>query len=572
MKQKNREEFNCIKSYPQCIQWNLNDIPSLGIVNGDYLDAIIYAIANKLCELADPLDLASLSLQCLVDKLGNTDPVPRTIQNVLQLLIDNECTLKDLIDNLQLQIDTINTTNLILNLKCLAEFDAFGNPLPYTLQSVLQRLITELCTMKDEVIRLGQVVIDLQNQINNIPTTVYTLPVVSTCISASRPLDLSSRDIATSLCNLRNATGTEVQLQTAMAFQCSNFNAQFGNITGWNLAPVNLAQSYANMEIAVCDMLNRLVIMETTCCGPTCDKIKIGFGIEFDTDLKEITLNFTSGAGTVIPFGFYDCGSEISIHDEFGTYTYPASTVITQNGSITGINYSGLSGSIFTVSIKTKFCLKDREGNLILTCQDCISKVFDQTTKCPVCKVCVNGDKVGPPGKVEIIYTLNGSYQVLTIEEDQCNYLPDDAKVVAVTRFNGAEETSDCLDTTNTEVTGCYELSWSHTDNSNGQTEAWEDSNPSNFIRNFVVGTTIVPINAEIEDPTTVKSVIQSQVNAALIFGLGASQVNLAGNRFKDIVSFRAIPSIAETMYLTVEVDETVGIRIYPVKVECVTT
>ena len=168
MKKKNKIEFNCVKSFPQCIQWNLGDIPSLGIVNGDYLDEMIYAIVNKLCDLSDPLDLSTLSLQCLIDKLDITEPTPRNIQTIFQLLINNDCSLKDLIDNLQDQINDINTSTLVLDLKCLAQFDVYGNPLPYDLKSVLQSLINEVCSLRTEVNYLNVVVVDLQTQINNI--------------------------------------------------------------------------------------------------------------------------------------------------------------------------------------------------------------------------------------------------------------------------------------------------------------------------------------------------------------------------------------------------------------------
>ncbi len=274
MKKKNTENFGCITTYPQCIQWNLGDIPSLGIENGDYMDDLVYAIVEKLCELSDPLDLSEVSIQCLIDKLDNSEPIPRTLQSVLQLLIDNECTLKDLIDNLQSQINDINGDSLVLDLKCLAETDSFGNPAD-----------------------LGVTTADLQNQIDELDVTPFELPIINTCISGSKSLELVVGDVATSLCNLRTATGTELQINTAIGNQCSNFNTQFGSITGWNLAPSNLAQSYSNLELAFCNVLNRLIEIEQTCCAPSCDKIKIGFIHSYDFESRDLTLSFTSGSG-----------------------------------------------------------------------------------------------------------------------------------------------------------------------------------------------------------------------------------------------------------------------------------
>lgn len=569
MKQKNKDEFNCIKGYTQCIQWNLGDIPSLGISNGDYMDDMIYAIVQKLCDLSDPLDLSTLSLQCLIDKLNNTEPVPRTIQTIFQLLIDNECSLKDLIDNLQAQINDINSSGLVLNLRCLAQYDVYGNPLPYDIKSVLQSLIDEVCLLKDEVIHLNNIVADLQVQINNIDVTPFELPIITTCISANKSLDVSVKDVATSLCNLRNATGTEVQIQSAMAQQCSNFNNQFGNISGWNPAPINLAQSYSNLELAFCDLLGRVIVMETTCCGPTCDKIKIGFGVEVDRDLKEITFNFTSGAGTYIPFGFYDCGSSITITDEQGNVATPTITTITQEGSISGISYASLTGKIFFVSIKTKFCLKDREGNLILTCQDCLNKTIDISMECPVCKVCVVGDKIYPDGYVDIIYKLGAMYSSLRIFNGQCNYLPSDAVVTAINRYHNAVESSDCLDTSQVEVSKCYVLQWSFTSNSDGRTEAWEDSNADNLINKLFVGGSSYTINSGIQAPGIVKDFIIANINSAIMGDVTATNTAIAGDRVVAEVRFRSFPSIIDTIYLTTTVDTVTGIRVYPVAVDC---
>lgn len=384
MKKKNRDEITCVKSFTQCIQWNLGDIPSLGLSNGDYLDELIYAIINKLCELSDPLDLSTLSLQCLIDKLDVTEPTPRNIQTVFQLLIDNDCTLKDLIDNLQDQINNINNTSLVLDLKCLAQTDGFGNPLPYNVQSVLQSLINELCILKDQVAYLNIVVVDLQTQINNINVTPYELPITTTCVSAGKKLDVAVKDIATSFCDLKNATGTSVQLQSAVGQQCSNLNTEFGDISGWILNPSNLAQSYSNLQLAFCDVLSRLIAIEQTCCAPSCDKIKIGFIYSFDYESRELTLSFTSGSGTVIPSGFEDCGSEFTFKSCDGDIILTSIQPISSNADLIFILPSGVCIDNLTVSIKTKFCLSDDNENIILTCRDCISKEIQIQSECCV--------------------------------------------------------------------------------------------------------------------------------------------------------------------------------------------
>jgi hypothetical protein len=59
---------NCVTSFASCVKWDREDIPSLGIKNGDFLDDITFIIADKLTELLTPLDLSTISLQCLISK------------------------------------------------------------------------------------------------------------------------------------------------------------------------------------------------------------------------------------------------------------------------------------------------------------------------------------------------------------------------------------------------------------------------------------------------------------------------------------------------------------------------
>lgn len=575
MKQKNTESFNCVKSYTQCIQWNLGDIPSLGLSNGDYLDDVVYAIVAKLCELSNPLDLSTLSLQCLIDKLNNTEPVPRTIQTIFQLLIDNECTLKDLIDNLQDQINDINGSTLVLNLKCLTQYDPYGNPLPYDLKSVLQSLIDVVCQLKTDVAYLLGVVVDLQEQINNIHVVPYELPNITTCISANKKLDVAVNDVATSLCSLRTATGTEVQLQTAMANQCSNFNSEFGTIPGWNVSPVNLAQSYSNLELAFCDVLGRLKVMETTCCGPTCDKIKLGFSVEVDKELKTIKFCFNSGAGTFIPHGFYDCGSVITITDESGNLATPQSTVIIQDGCIENISYSSLTGKIFIVSIKTKFCLKDRDGNVILICQDCLTKTIDISAECPVCKVCASAGKNSSDAYLEILYELNGFYHIVTIYNNQCNYIPSDAKVVSIARYGDILESSDCLDTTETQIGKCYQINWILQDDSSNTNDAWDIARQPIKVSAFYFNGQRYPLNYAAYDIDHIVESIKNQIPSGIIriysrgHHLEGSYNASNGENYGVAFRFNTIESLGTTCYI--EFDGATGTsvpRFYAVPIE----
>ena len=379
MKNKNIKDFGCVKSFPQCIQWNLGDIEVLGIKNGDYLDEIVWAIACKIKELSDPLDVSSVSIQCILDKLDATEPATKTIQTILQLLIDNECKLKDLIDALQEQLNG-NSATLVLNLRCLAENDAYGNPLPYNEQSVLQMLINELCDLKTTVIYLSGKVIDLQNQIDNL--TVYTEPLLTSCLYSNIPLSQSTVILTNDYCGYKTKIGSVSQVNSAIAKQCGTLNTLFSTNPNFIQTPSALAETVNNQWITICNLLDRLSAIEQTCCAPSCDKIKLGFTYSYDYDTKELTLSFTSGSGTFIPSGFVDCGSEFTIKGCNGDVLLTSIQPIENDADLIFQLPSGVCVNNLTVSIKTKFCLSDADNNVIMTCRDCFTKAITIQGEC----------------------------------------------------------------------------------------------------------------------------------------------------------------------------------------------
>jgi len=381
MKDKNKKDFGCVKSFPQCIQWNLGDIDALGIKNGDYLDEIVWAIACKIKELTEPLDLSTVSIQCIIDKFDATEPSTKTIQTILKLIIDNECKLKDLIDNLQAQIGGTAAT-LTLNLRCLGEEDAFGNPLPYNEQSVLQSLITNVCSLKDSVSYLSSKVIDLQTQIDAL--IPYTEPTLNSCLYTNKVHSQATNIIATSLCDFRTKIGTNEQLDLAVSRQCSSLNTLFASDPNFIQIPVSIADSENNQWITICNLLNRISAIEQTCCAPSCDKIKIGFIYSYESDPRELTLSFTSGAGTLIPNGFVDCGSEFTIKNCEGEVIVTSVQPIENDADIVFTLPGGVCISSLTISIKTKFCLQDTNEEVIMTCRDCFSKVIKIQSECCV--------------------------------------------------------------------------------------------------------------------------------------------------------------------------------------------
>lgn len=392
MKEKNKKETRGgVKTDSSCILWTGPEITCLDICQGDYLNDVVFAIATKVCESSTSSDLSTLSLQCLVDKLQAIIPTEKNILTILQLIIDNECKLKDLIDivNGRITGDPLNT-NLNLNLGCLATTDGFGNAIQLTQLELDQLLINTVCsirtrttTLEGQVLALQATDTDLQTQINSITSD----PSITTCISSIRPTSQSVVDLANNYCTYKSAVGTLAEIQFVLASQGADLNTEFSAEPGWNVTPTSEAQSLSNLWIAFNNYFNRLKVIEQTCCAPSCDKIKIGAIPTFDFTAHTLSLEFTAGAGTVIPAGFTDAGTQITITDKNGVKAGPYSTSTTPialNSIISGLYVGSLATGDITISFKTNFVLKDSNNVIILTCKDCYSIIVPYSSGCCV--------------------------------------------------------------------------------------------------------------------------------------------------------------------------------------------
>lgn len=394
MKDLNKDRKGCVPNKSSCIDWKGGNIPCLGIKNGDCLDVVVTLIAEEVCRIAEPTDLSTLTIQCVLDNLDREEPSQRTLFNILQLLFDSNCHLYQLVANLQSQISA-GGTPLVLDLKCLAQVDSFGNPLPYTEQTVLQGIINELCTQKATIAAISGQLSNLQNQVDNIDTDPYIEPLISSCFFTGRPTSQAVQLTAQELCNYRGVVGTVPQIQTFIGLRDTGFNAYYQTTPGWVVNPTSAAQELANMQIVLSDLFARIAANEE-CCRTTCEDIKVGFEIEVNQDGDRITLYYTNVMGTNIPAGWQDIGSTLEITDEQNRQRTFSVLNVSQGGNSDELDISGLTGILnFCLTVK----LQNTETNEI--CTKCECRTFEVTdTACPVCRV----DNIGTTGTITIVY------------------------------------------------------------------------------------------------------------------------------------------------------------------------
>jgi hypothetical protein len=408
MKSVNRiDNTNCIYTPASCVEWNYGSIEYLGVCNGDMLPEIIWEIVNKLKEIAGQ-DLSAFDIDTLLTICNQRAPLEKNLITILEILKNNDICLKNYIDTLAEQIaDLSKSQNVNVNLKCLADFDNFGNQLGITREQLDQLVIDELCAHDSRITTVEGKVTSLQNQVNNINVNpIVQEPEFATCVDgAVKPTSGQTVSIANKVCSIETYLGSSTDASNAR----SNFgfeDSEYQNISGWLLFQQreNILDDYNNLLIVVKNLESRIIEIETNCCAPTCDKIMIGFSVVVeDADTGDYIIRFRPTDGTAL-FGFTSINSRV----KFGFYDkvtgqYGVSAELPINVSETDWDTNVYNFNSYDLSKPITIILTANMVKDGLTCQKCISQTIDISSGCPVCEVVASGNK-GDVGTITITY------------------------------------------------------------------------------------------------------------------------------------------------------------------------
>lgn len=150
----------------QCVEYTGDPIPLLGICTGDQLSSVEANIVKALLTALDgtgisPLNVTLENCTWLKQLFIGKDP---TLASFLQLLIDSECSLYTMIQ----QINTQLGTNPTFNTSCLTALSSNSTP-----NQVLQALLIDYCTVKSVVASIPTTYVqqsDLTTQVTQILT------------------------------------------------------------------------------------------------------------------------------------------------------------------------------------------------------------------------------------------------------------------------------------------------------------------------------------------------------------------------------------------------------------------
>lgn len=134
---------NCFdkRTTDRCVQYTGDDIPLLGICNGDSLYQVEVIILEKLQEALDGtgIVLSDVTLENCPELLTIFGTQEKTLVNLIQMLIDYQCTLKSL-------IDALTPSPVSFDTACLT-----GLPTNPTATDILQAAVTKLCSVSTDV-------------------------------------------------------------------------------------------------------------------------------------------------------------------------------------------------------------------------------------------------------------------------------------------------------------------------------------------------------------------------------------------------------------------------------------
>lgn len=155
--------IDCLNNCPEiisdkCVVYTGPDVPLLGICSNSSLSTVESIVINKLLSALDGTGIVpdNVTLENCADiksALGTKDP---NLNNLLQVLIDNQCTLKE-------AIDALATAPTAFDTKCLVGLTNTSGP-----NEILQAVINTLCSIKTVVDGLPTTYVkisDLKNQV-----------------------------------------------------------------------------------------------------------------------------------------------------------------------------------------------------------------------------------------------------------------------------------------------------------------------------------------------------------------------------------------------------------------------
>ena len=409
MKPLNLNNQTCDPIASNCVIWTGPDIECIKLCKGDTISDVVYNLATEFCKVLAiidyPYDLSCFNL---------TACKPDDFESLIQFLINRVCSLETCtgcVPDCQGNATMTGTTSpgrgksstsgcpdcVVAIAPCFYYLNPFGDTVTsMQLIDYVNAIGNRLCTLATDITNLQTAVSNLTIRVTNLenqPPPQVSLPtLIPNCVLSAE--QHSMIDVLTALetqfCQLQSATGAPISLYQNIVKQCAGLNTSLqlngsggtmASIPGWTSTVTNLAQSFGNSWLAICDMRQAIRNIQLNCCPQGCD------GISMSLTALISSSNLTIYPTGLIPFGFVQCGgssTQVVVTDSDGnsaTFTFDLLSYI---NNPTGYLISLVSTPInisLNMTIVIQPCLYNPNTNA--TCQRYLSYFITNSALCP---------------------------------------------------------------------------------------------------------------------------------------------------------------------------------------------
>lgn len=395
----NKENPGCEPVSSNCVIWQGPDIECLNLCKGDSVSTVVYKLATEFCELLAALNINSFDISCF----NITTCAPQNFHDLIQFLIEHICALENI--PAPTPGNNAGCPDCVVT---IASCFYYQNPQGDTMTTMqLQDYVTaignricflanEIATIQSNINALNVRVTDLENSNNQVKSQVQNLAqenVTPACVLPPSPT-VPVRDLVIALeaqfCQLIGATGGPNDIYTAILKQCAGLSngpqlagsGNMGSIPGWVNPVSNLADSYVNLWLTICDMRSAILNIQANCCPTLCSAIEVAVSAALNSP-SDLRLYFT---GTIPP-NFVECnptGTLVKIEDTTGGSITIQVPVITNLNNALGYSID-LSATPVNpaddLSITATFCFNDPATGT--QCQSVGNYVMVNLSTCP---------------------------------------------------------------------------------------------------------------------------------------------------------------------------------------------
>jgi hypothetical protein len=87
----NKLKENCSPISSNCVVWQGEDLPCIGLCRGDSISDVTYKLAEEICSIKNNFNLTDVDLECILTVCKPTPEPAKTIGNILNLIINKVC-------------------------------------------------------------------------------------------------------------------------------------------------------------------------------------------------------------------------------------------------------------------------------------------------------------------------------------------------------------------------------------------------------------------------------------------------------------------------------------------------